>query len=110
MKDIKTYLLESKSEDIEMSLEEYAEGVLDYLNQEGVAAWDENEIIKYVNGSKSPDFQDLIDCMINELEEFGDKGKIKILPILKKYNTPEWKETIETACLRAMQNYVKDII
>lgn len=47
--------------------------------------------------------------MINELEEFGDKGKVKLLPILKKYNTKEWKESIEVACLRAMDHYTKDI-
>ncbi len=110
MKNIKDYLLEDKSEDIEKALENYALGVLDYLNQEGVVAWDEQKMIKYVNGDEEPDFKDLVDCMIDELEEFGDKGKVKLLPILKKYETAEWKESIEVACLRAMQEYVKDII
>jgi len=110
MKDIKDYLLEDKSEDIEKALEDYAIGVLDYLNQEGVVAWDERKMIKYVNGDEEPDFKDLVDCMINELEEFGDKGKVKLLPILKKYETKEWKESIEVACLRAMQEYVKNIM
>ena len=115
MKDIKQFILEAtskaaeKSIEIEKSLEDYAEGVLDYLNQEGVVAWDERKMIKYVNGDEEPDFQDLIDCMINQLEEFGDKGKVKLLPILKKYNTKEWKESIEVACLRAMDHYTKDI-
>lgn len=110
MKDIKTYILEASSQDIEKALEDYAEGVLDYLNQEGVADWDERKIIKYVNGDEDPDFKDLVDCMISELEEYGDKGKVKLLPILKKYESEEWKESIEVACLRAMQNYVKDIM
>ncbi len=110
MKDIKSYILESSSQDIEKALEDYAEGVLDYLNQEGVVAWDERKMIKYVNGDEEPDFKDLVDCMINDLEEFGDKGKVKLLPILKKYETKEWKESIEVACLRAMQNYVKDLM
>lgn len=110
MKDIKTYILEASSQDIEKAIEEYTLGVLDYLNQEGVVAWDERKIIKYVNGDEEPDFKDLVDCMINELEEFGDKGSVKILPILKKYNTKGWKESIEVACLRAMQEYVKDIM
>ena len=48
--------------------------------------------------------------MINDLKEFGDKGKVKLLPILKKYETEEWKESIEVACLRAMQEYVKDLM
>lgn len=115
MKDIKQFILEAtskaaeKSIEIEKALEDYAEGVLDYLNQEGVVAWDERKMIKYVNGDEEPDFQDLIDCMINQLEEFGDKGKVKLLPILKKYNTKEWKESIEVACLRAMDHYTKDI-
>ena len=110
MKDIKTYLLEDKSEDIEKALEDCAIGVLDYLNQEGVVAWDERKMIKYVNGDEEPDFKDLVDCMINKLKEYGDKGKVKLLPILKKYETEEWKESIEVACLIAMQNYVKDIM
>ncbi len=110
MKDIKSYILEASSQDIEKALEDYAIGVLDYLNQEGVVAWDERKMIKYVNGDEEPDFKDLVDCMIGELEEFGDKGKVKLLPILKKYETEEWKESIEVSCLRAMQNYVKDIM
>lgn len=111
MKDIKTYLLEAgPSETIESALENLAIGVIDYLNQEGVIAWDERKLIKYVNGDEEPDFKDLVDCMINELEEFGDSGKVKLLPILKKYETEEWKESIEVACLRAMQEYVKDIM
>ena len=111
MKDLKQFILETnKSQDIERVLEDCAIGVLDYLNQEGVVAWDEREIIKYVKGDKEPDFKDLVDCMINELEEYGDKGKVKLLPILKKYETEEWKESIEVACLRAMQKYVKDIM
>jgi len=111
MKDLKQFILETnKSQDIEKAIEDYAIGVLDYLNQEGVVAWDEQEMIKYVKGDKEPDFKDLVDCMINELEEYGDKGSIKLLPILKKYETEEWKESIEVVCLRAMQKYVKDII
>ena len=110
MKDIKQFILESSSQDIERALEDYAIGVLDYLNQEGVVAWDEQKMIKYVNGDEEPDFKDLVDCIINDLKEFGDKGSVKLLPILKKYNTKEWKESIEVACLRAMQEYVKDIM
>lgn len=111
MKTFKEYILEvNSSKDIEKALEDYAIGVLDYLNQEGIVAWDERKMIKYVNGDEEPDFKDLVDCMINELEEFGDKGKVKLLPILKKYETEEWKESIEVACLRAMQEYVKDLM
>ena len=110
MKDIKTYILEASSQDIEKALEDYALGVLDYLNQEGVVAWDEQKMIKYVKGDEEPDYKDLVDCMINDLEEFGDKGSVKILPILKKYETEEWKDSISVAILRAMQEYVKDII
>ena len=111
MKDIKDYILEvNSSKDIEKALKDYALGVLDYLNQEGVIAWDERKLIKYVKGDEEPDFKDLVDCMINELEEFGDSGKVKLLPILKKYESEEWKESIEVACLRAMQEYVKDIM
>lgn len=110
MKNLQEYILEASSQDIEKALEEYAEGVLDYLNQEGVVAWDERKMIKYVKGEEEPDYKDLIECMINNLEEFGDKGSVKLLPILKKYNTKEWKESIEVACLRAMQHYVKDLM
>ena len=108
MKDIKTYILEEdSSETIESTLENLAISVIDYLNQEGVIAWDERKIIKYVEGDEEPDFKDLVNCMINELEEYGDNGKVKLLPILKKYETKEWKESIETACLRAMKSYAE---
>lgn len=58
MKDIKQFILEASSQDIEKALEDLAEGVLDYLNQEGVVAWDEQKMIKYVNGDEEPDFKD----------------------------------------------------
>ena len=65
------------------------------------------KLIKYVNGDEEPDFKYLVDLMIKEIEKNGEPGKIKLLPILKKYETEEWKESIEVAILRAIQDYVK---
>lgn len=111
MKNLKDYILESgPSETIESALENLAGGVLDYFNQEGVVAWDERKMIKYVKGEEEPNYKEIVDAMIDELEEFGDKGKVKLLPILKKYETEEWKDSIDVAILRAMQDYVKDIM
>lgn len=111
MKHLNDFLMESKSsynsKKIEKALENCAWGVLDYFNQEGISGWDERDIKKYVNGDKEPDFKTIVDAMIGELEEYGDKDKI--LPILKKYDTDEWHESIDVAILCAMKDYVKDI-
>ena len=110
-KIIKKHLNENEydSVQIEKNLEDCALGVIDFLNQEGDIKWDENVIIDYVNGDDEPDFQDLVNCMIDELEEYGDRNNI--LQYLKLYNTDEtWKESIEVAILRAMEQYVKDLI
>ena len=95
------------SEDIEKALEDFAWGGVDYLCRKGEVDWDEKKLIKYVNGDEEPDFNYLVDLMIKEIEKNGEPGKIKLLPILKKYETEEWKESIEVAILRAIQDYVK---
>ena len=110
-KIIKKHLNENDydSVQIEKNLEDCALGVIDFLNQEGDINWDENAIIDYVNGDDDPDFQDLVNCMIDELEEYGDRNNI--LQYLELYNTDEtWKESIEVAILRAMKQYVQDLI
>ena len=112
-KIIKKHLYENENEydsvQIEKNLEDCALGVIDFLNQEGDINWDENAIIDYVNGDDDPDFQDLVNCMIDELEEYGDRNNI--LQYLELYNTDEtWKESIEVAILRAMKQYVQDLI
>lgn len=110
-KIIKKHLNENEydSVQIEKNLEDCALGVIDFLNQEGDIKWDENTIIDYVNGDDDPDFQDLVNCMIDELEEYGDRNNI--LQYLELYNTDEtWKESIEVAILRAMKQYVQDLI
>ena len=110
-KIIKKHLNENEydSVQIEKNLEDCALDVIDFLNQEGDIKWDENAIIDYVNGDDDPDFQDLVNCMIDELEEYGDRNNI--LQYLELYNTDEtWKESIEVAILRAMKQYVQDLI
>lgn len=111
MKNLKDYILESgPSETIESALENLAGGVLDYFNQKGDGAWDERKMIKYVKGEEEPNYKEIVDKMIYELEKFGDDGKVKLLPILKKYETEEWKDSIDVAILKAMKEYVKDLI
>ena len=110
-KIIKKHLNENDydSVQIEKNIEDCALGVIDFLNQEGDINWDENAIIDYVNGDDDPDFQDLVNCMIDELEEYGDRNNI--LQYLELYNTDEtWKESIEVAILRVMKQYVQDLI
>ena len=108
MKDIKIFILESSSQEIELGIENCAWGIIDEFNQEGVQGWDEDDIKDYVNGDKEPDYEDIVNAMISELEEYGDK--YHILQYLKKYQTDDsWGESIEVAILRAMQDYVKNI-
>lgn len=97
----------ANSQKIEKAIENCAWGVIDYFNQEGVRGWDERDIKRFVRGDEDPDFKVIVDEMIAQLEEYGDKDKI--LTILKKYDTDEWHESIDVAILRAMQDYVKDI-
>lgn len=107
MKHLNEYLVESKSQEIEKNLEDCAWGIIDMYNQEEVQGWTEDNIKKFVNGDKDPDFAYIVKDMISELENYGDDGGL--LPILKKYESKEWKESIEVAILRAMNDYVKDI-
>lgn len=110
MKDIKTYINENyNSKDIEKAIEDLAWGILDSFNQEGVKNWDERDMVKYVNGDKEPDYEEIVNAMIYELEEYGDKNKI--LQYIKKYQSDDsWKESISVAILRAMNDYVKDLM
>ena len=118
MKQLKNIILEKlilnksikknkTSEEIEKALEDCALVIIDYFNQEGVADFDEQDWKDYINGNKEPDYKKIVDAMIDELEEYGDKDDI--LSILKKYNTDEWKESIEIAILKAAEYYTRDI-
>ena len=109
MKDIKDYINESyNSQKIEKALEDCAWGIIDEFNQEGVQGWEEQDIKKFVNGDEDPDFKVIVDAMIEELEEYGDKSHI--LQYLKKYDSDEtWKESIDVAILKAMEDYVNNI-
>ena len=110
MKDIKTYINENyNSKDIEKAIEDLAWGILDSFNQEGVKNWDERDMVKYVNGDKEPDYEEIVNAMIYELEEYGDENKI--LQYIKKYKSDDsWQESISVAILRAMNDYVKDLM
>lgn len=102
----KQYLTENKDDNIIKFIKDYALGVIDYFNQEGVIDWDENVIKQYVKGNKNPNYKDLVDEMIDELEEYGDKNNI--LPTLKEYE--QNKIIIDKALFDAMSEYVKNIL
>ena len=108
MKDLKDFIItESNSNKSLKALEDLAWGIIDYFNQEGVKGFEENDWVKYVNGDKDPDYKEIVDAMINELKEYGDKNNL--LKILEKYPSSELKEDIELSILRAATDYVKDI-
>ena len=105
MKDIKEYINEAKF-NLEKQLENLAWGVLDYFNQEAVNDWDENDMKKYVNGDKEPDYKTIADEMLATVESEDHPNK-KTLQFLKDYDKN--KEDIDVAILRAMQQYVEYI-
>ncbi|MBR6906934.1 hypothetical protein IKN40_00020 [bacterium] len=108
MKNIKNFILESSSQEIEKNIEDCAWGIIDEFNQEGIQGWDEDDIKDYVNSDKEPDYEYIVNTMISELEEYGDR--YHILQYLKKYHSDDsWGKSIEIAILRAMQDYVKNI-
>ena len=105
MKNITEYISEAKKNPVE-AIKNCAIGLLDYFNQEGVIKWDEDRLKEYVKGKKEPDYKDLVDEMIYDLNKYKDKDNI--LPILQKYE--ENKVIINNAIMDAMTEYVKDII
>lgn len=108
MKDLKDFIVnESNSSKLLKSLEDLAWGVIDYFNQEGVKDFTEDDWKKYVNGDKDPNYKEIVDAMVAELKEYGDKNNL--LDTLKGYPSSDLKEDIELSILRAAQDYVKDL-
>ena len=97
--------LSQYNKDVYDYIKDYALGVIDYFNQEGIIDWDENVLKKYVEGQKEPNYKDLVDEMVDELEEYGDKNNI--LPTLKEYE--QNKIIIHKIILDAIQEYIDNI-
>ena len=97
--------LSQYSKDVYDYIKDYAIGVIDYLNQEGDIHWDENKIREYLKGTKEPNYEDLVNEMICELEDYGDDNNI--LPTLKEYD--QNKIIIHKILLDAMQEYIDSI-
>ena len=106
MKNIKEFIYEARF-NLEKQLEDLALGVLDYFNQEGVKDWDEKDMIKYVNGDKEPDYKVIADEMLATVET-EDNADQKTLQFLKDYNKNH--EDIDVAILKAMSDYVKNLM
>jgi len=105
MKSINQYLIENKDDDIIKFIKDYAIGVIDYLNQEGDINWDENKVKEYIKGKKEPNYEDLVNEMVCELEDYGDENNI--FPILKEYE--QNKIIIDKALFNAMEEYINSI-
>ena len=105
MKSINQYLIENKDDDIIKFIKDYAIGVIDYLNQEGDINWDENKVKEYIKGKKELNYEDLVNEMVCELEDYGDENNI--LPILKEYE--QNKIIIDKALFNAMEEYINSI-
>lgn len=104
MKSIVSYLNESLDKNVMKDIEERAWGIIDYFNQEGVRGFDESDWEDYVDGSREPDYKEIVDEII---AEYGDdpKGK-KAVAFLKDYEKN--KEDIDAIILRAASNYLSN--
>jgi outer membrane protein assembly factor BamD (BamD/ComL family) len=86
-----------------------AEGELDFLNQEWVINWNETDLIDYVNGDREPNYLYLVKAILADCERELSSNK-EVKELLMAYPNTEYKEDIEIALLRAMQEYIKDIM
>ena len=89
--------------------EAIAEGELDFLNQEWVINWNETDLVDYVNGDREPNYLYLVKAILADCERELSSNK-EVKELLTAYPNTEYKEDIEIALLRAMQEYIKDIM
>ena len=110
MKNLKNYIIErgpapirlNSDEKIIAKLEELAIDAIGYLNKEGGNEWSEKNLKDYVNGSKEPNYIDVVEILIGNCGQYPD-----ILKVLKEYPKTNLKEDIELATLNAMKKYVE---
>ena len=104
MKTLVNYLNESLNNNLKKEIEERAWGIIDYFNQEGVQGFDENDWKAYIDGSKEPDYKQIVDEIV---AEYGDdpKGK-KAVAFLNNYDKN--KEEIIEIILNAANSYLNN--
>lgn len=105
MKTLVNYINESLNNNLKKDIEERALGIIDYFNQEGVAGFDENDWADYIDGSKEPDYKQIVDEIV---AEYGDDPKNKkAVAFLKDYdkNKDEINEIILNAATSYLNNY-----
>lgn len=102
MKSIVSYLNESLDKNVMKDIEERAWGIIDYFNQEGVRGFDESDWEDYIDGTRDPDYKQIVDEII---AEYGDdpKGR-KAVAFLKDYNKNY--DDIAMIILRAATKYL----
>ena len=107
--EIRLYESQEYTHDDMECLRVIAEGELDFLNQEWVINWNETDLIDYVNGDREPNYLYLVKAILADCERELSSNK-EVKELLTAYPNTEYKEDIEIALLRAMQEYIKDIM
>ncbi len=107
--EIRLYESQEYTHDDMECLRVIAEGELDFLNQEWVINWNETDLIDYVNGDREPNYLYLVKAILADCERELSSNK-EVKELLIAYPNTEYKEDIEIALLRAMQEYIKDIM
>lgn len=99
MESLLKYINESlRKTDID-DFEKIARRTIDYLYNEDILSYDDEHLNDYVNGSKEPDYKEVIDMTISEFKRFIPS---KIMSEIKKYPKTSYKEDFELAILNAM--------
>lgn len=86
------------------ALREEALKELDYLNQEWVIGWQEDDFTDYVNGAAEPNYIEFVHYLLS-----NDETPYKVAEMLKTYPNSPFKEDIEITILRAMEDYLNQI-
>lgn len=104
MKNLNTYINEKLND---FFTDEYLNafmGVIDYLYNEGVVDYNDDNLEAYANGDKEPDYQDIVNTSLIEYKNSMPDGPYKML---KKYpNDKSHKDDIEEIIIMAIQNYI----
>lgn len=99
MGSVLKYINESLRKTDIHDFEKIARWTIDYVYNEGILPYNDEHLIDYVNGSKEPDYKEIIDITIAEFKKFIPS---KILSEIKKYPKTTYKEDFELAILNAM--------
>lgn len=106
MKNIVEYICEASTSDFKKDLEEWAWGIIDEFNQEGVVGFDERDWEDYIDGTKEPDYKQIVDEILYQYQDDNTPSGKKAIAFIKDYDKN--KDEVDAIILKAANSYLNN--